>query len=82
MKDWVNQLLDLTIVFSFDHSGFRRHCPDKLKMSDLSGRHGIVTGASCGIGLAVSKTLLQQGMYCQLIGRNPQKLVNAFNQIS
>ncbi|CUI16896.1 hypothetical protein PNK_1279 [Candidatus Protochlamydia naegleriophila] len=26
MKDWINQLLDLTIVFSFDHSGFKRHC--------------------------------------------------------
>lgn len=31
MKDWINQLLDLTIVFSFDHSGFKRHCPDQLQ---------------------------------------------------
>ena len=46
MKDWISQLLDLTIVFSFDHSGFKRHCPDQLQKVDLSGRHGIVTGAA------------------------------------
>lgn len=78
MKDWINQLLDLTIVFSFDHSGFKRHCPYQLPMVDLSGRHGIVTGASSGIGLAVAKALLQQGMYCKLIGRDLKKLENSF----
>jgi hypothetical protein len=41
MKDWVNQLLDLTIVFSFDHSGFQRHCPHQLQKVDLSGRHSL-----------------------------------------
>ena len=78
MKDWINQLLDLTIVFSFDHSGFKRHCPDQLQKVDLSGRHGIVTGASTGIGLEVTKALLQQGMDCHLIGRNLEKLENSF----
>lgn len=78
MKDWINQLLDLTIVFSFDRSGFKRHCPNPLEIVDLSGRHGIVTGASSGIGLAVAKALLQQGMSCQLIGRDLQKLENSF----
>jgi len=37
-----------------------------------------VTGASSGIGLAVTKALLQQRMYCQLIGRDLQKLENSF----
>lgn len=74
MKDWISQLLDLTIVFSFDHSGFKRHCPDQLQKIDLSGRHGIVTGASSGI----TKALLQQGMHCQLIGRDLEKLKNSF----
>lgn len=78
MKDWINQLLDLTIVFSFDHSGFQRHCPHQLQKVDLSGRHGIVTGASSGIGLEVAKALLLQGMYCQLIGRDLQKLQNSY----
>jgi dehydrogenase/reductase SDR family protein 12 len=78
MKDWVNQLLDLTIVFSFDQSGFKRHCPHQLQKVDLSGRHGIVTGAGSGIGLEVSKALLLQGMQCQLIGRNLEKLKDSF----
>lgn len=81
-KDWINQLLDLTIIFSFDHSGFKRHCPNPLEKVDLSGKHGIVTGASSGIGLAVSKALLQQGMHCQLIGRDQAKLENEFKSIS
>jgi hypothetical protein len=50
MQDWINQLLDLTIVFSLDHSGFKRQGHHQLRMVDLSGRHGIVTGASSGIG--------------------------------
>jgi len=78
MKDWINQLLDLTIVFSFDHSGFRRHCPHQLQKIDLSGRHGIVTGAGSGIGLEVAKALRLQGMQCHLIGRNLEKLKNSF----
>lgn len=78
MKDWINQLLDITIVFSFDHSGFKRHCPHPLQMVDLSERHGIVTGASSGIGLAVAKALLQQKMDVQLIGRDLEKLENSF----
>ena len=76
IKDWINRLLDMTIIFSFDRSGFKRHCTDPLKLIDLSNQHGIVTGASSGIGLAAAKSLLRQGMSCELIGRNLEKLEN------
>jgi dehydrogenase/reductase SDR family protein 12 len=74
----VDKLLDCSIVFSFDQSGFKRHCKIPLSKIDLSNRYGIVTGASSGIGLALSKTLLDQGMDCQLIGRDLQKLESNF----
>ncbi len=80
MKNWINRLLDLSIIFSFDHSGFKRHCQNPLKVVELTGHSGIVTGASSGIGLAVSKKLLKQGMDCQLIGRDLVKLENNFKQ--
>lgn len=66
----INQLLDASIVFSFDHSGFIRHCPKPLDKIDLTGRHGIITGASSGIGKSVANDLIEQGMTCQLISRN------------
>lgn len=78
IKNWINQLLDSSIVFSFDRSGFKRHCQEPLKRVDLKASHGIVTGASSGIGLVVAKELLSQGMHCQLIGRDPEKLENNF----
>jgi dehydrogenase/reductase SDR family member 12 len=78
IRDWINQLLDLTIVFSFDRSGFRRHCREELPKVDLSGQHGIVTGASSGIGLAAAKALIEQKIDLQLIGRDLKKLESHF----
>lgn len=78
IKYWIDKLLDLTVLYSFDHSGYKRHCPTPLERIDLSERHGIVTGASSGIGLAASKELLRQGMNCHLIGRDLEKLINNF----
>jgi dehydrogenase/reductase SDR family protein 12 len=78
LKDWMNYLLDLTVVFSFDRSGYKRHCPEPLQKVDLSGLHGIVTGGGSGIGLATGKSLLQQGMQCEFIGRTLEKLENSY----
>ena len=64
-------------MFSFDRSGFKRHCPNPLELVDLSGKTGIVTGASSGLGLATAKILVKQGMECHLIGRNLEKLQNS-----
>lgn len=78
MNDWINKLLDLSIIFSFDRSGFKRHCSSPLDRFDLKGRNGIVTGASSGIGFATTKELLKQGMQCIAIGRNLEKMEKSF----
>lgn len=78
IKNYIDHLFDLSVVFSFDRSGFKRHCPEKLQEVDLSSLHGIVTGASSGIGQATAKALIGQGMDCLLISRNAQKLEESF----
>lgn len=74
IKTWLDPFLDSTVVFSFDRSGFKRHCPLPLECVDLSGRLGFVSGASSGIGLELKKELLAQGMECLLTGRDLEKL--------
>ncbi|MGK5595284.1 MAG: SDR family NAD(P)-dependent oxidoreductase [Parachlamydiaceae bacterium] len=71
--NWLNTLLDMSVLFSFDRSGFIRHCPQPLPRVDLSGSYGIVSGASSGIGLACSSALVDQGMRCHLIARRQSR---------
>jgi hypothetical protein len=78
MENWSDKFLDATIVFSFDHSGFKRHCRNSLEIVNISHLRGIITGASSGIGFSVAKSLFQHGMDCQLIGRNLEKLQHSF----
>jgi dehydrogenase/reductase SDR family protein 12 len=56
----LNAVLDRTILFSFDRSGFLRHArsfrPSDLD-ADLGGRVCVVTGANSGIGRAVATAL-------------------------
>jgi NAD(P)-dependent dehydrogenase (short-subunit alcohol dehydrogenase family) len=42
----------------------------------------IVTGANSGIGYAVSEELLKRGAIVYMAGRNPEKVVNAAEQLS
>ncbi|MEX1012073.1 MAG: SDR family NAD(P)-dependent oxidoreductase [Waddliaceae bacterium] len=73
-KGLIHKLLDKSIVFSFDRTGFKRHCQTPLIIPDLSARSGIVTGATSGIGLATAKALASHGMHCHLIGRDLEKI--------
>lgn len=43
----------------------------------LAGKHALVTGGSRGIGLAIARSLLQQGAIVTIVGRNEQKLKDA-----
>jgi NAD(P)-dependent dehydrogenase (short-subunit alcohol dehydrogenase family) len=60
----LDSLLDLSIVRSFDRSGFERHRrlfdPDDLQL-DLSGKIFLVTGANSGLGQAASTALARLG---------------------
>ena len=71
-----NALLDPTVVFSFDRTGFRRHqrlfCATDLDV-DLHGRVCVVTGANSGIGYATSLALAKRGAEVWLFCRNPER---------
>jgi len=66
-------LLDASILFSFDRSGFERHArrfaADDLAV-DLTGRVCIVTGANSGIGFQASLALAERGATVWMACRN------------
>lgn len=70
MINFLHKFLDATILFSFDRTGFKRHCSEPLQSKNLNGTNAIVTGASSGIGLEAAKSLMAQGANCLLIARH------------
>jgi NAD(P)-dependent dehydrogenase (short-subunit alcohol dehydrogenase family) len=74
-------LLDASILYSFDRSGYRRHArafaPGDLDVS-LAGRVCVVTGANSGIGFETSQALAARGatvwMLCRDRGRGESAL--------
>ncbi|KAG0624241.1 hypothetical protein M758_3G233100 [Ceratodon purpureus] len=49
--------------------------PKKKFMDNLRGKHIFLTGASCGIGLAIAKQALREGAYLTLVARNGEKML-------
>jgi 3-dehydrosphinganine reductase len=43
-------------------------------IASFAGKHVLITGASSGIGLALSKKSLQEGAFVTLVARNSAKL--------
>ncbi|MEM9068821.1 MAG: SDR family NAD(P)-dependent oxidoreductase [Myxococcota bacterium] len=73
---FLGSLLDRSIVFSFDKTGFRRHAkrfvPSDLDV-DLRGQVCLVTGASSGLGVAVVRGLAERGAEVRMLCRNVSK---------
>ncbi len=69
----LDSLLDRTIVFSFDRTGYRRHAagfvPGDLDV-DLSGKVAIVTGANAGLGYEIALGLARLGATVRLVCRH------------
>jgi len=74
-KDW---LLDTSIYFSFDASGFKRHALKKPTFPPLQGHeHVIVTGANSGVGYALTQRLMMRGVRVTMICRSAQRGIAA-----
>ena len=69
----LDALLDGSIFFSFDRSGFVRHQrgfgPADLVVS-MQGRACLVTGANSGLGLATARALAERGATVHMLCRD------------
>lgn len=76
----LDRVLDASIFFSFDRSGYERHARQFAKNAelDLSGRLCLVTGANSGIGYQTARGLLGRGaavwLLCRHEGRGREAL--------
>jgi NAD(P)-dependent dehydrogenase (short-subunit alcohol dehydrogenase family) len=82
MKDF---LLDLSVVFSFDKTGFIRHQKkfnEIFKYPNALNKNALVTGGSDGIGAMVTEKLSEYGAFVTFTGRNQEKGINFQNKLS
>jgi len=78
----LDKLLDWSIYFSFDESGFKRHAKNFIPENwNGSGKTALVTGANKGIGLAAAKILSRHGVHVILGCRSKERGEAAVEEI-
>lgn len=68
-----NKLLDKSIYFSFDKSGFIRHQIKFVFDMKPGGGEALITGGTSGIGFSVAEMLSDKNISCVITGRNKSK---------
>lgn len=77
-------ILDATIAFSFDRTGYRVHALtfDHRDLEvDLAGRRCLVTGGTSGLGFAAARALAERGATVVLLGRDAERGAAAAREI-
>lgn len=70
----LNALLDASVVFSFDRSGYRRHARRFTDPEpDLRGQVVAVTGANQGLGYATARRLVGWGAEVWIVARSAER---------
>jgi NAD(P)-dependent dehydrogenase (short-subunit alcohol dehydrogenase family) len=81
----MNRILDRSVLFSFDRSGFKRH-QRGFDRSDLEvsmrGKVCLVTGANSGLGLATAEGLAERGATVHLICRSEERGAEAREEVT
>jgi len=81
---FLDQVLDASLVLSFDRTGFRRHSrafvPNDLSV-DLKGKVVLVTGANSGLGLATTRRLAALGARLWMLCRDELKGARALAEV-
>ena len=79
-----NSVLDLSIAFSFDKSGYHRH-QQQFDATDLDldchGKHYVITGANSGLGKATALAIAKRGGSIHMLCRNPERAEEARQDI-
>ena len=71
-----NRILDASIFFSFDNSGFLRHQKQFILEDldvDCQGKNYLITGANSGLGKATALSIAQKGGSIYLLCRNEKR---------
>lgn len=73
-----NTILDMSIIYSFDKSGYLRHSKNFIEDIYFSkDTHAMVTGGTSGIGLKTTEVLAKHGVKVTITGRNKEKGLSA-----